>query len=105
MSQFREPRWPTPDGGEVLALQLIQLPEPINDTWPWRCRGQCWKGKLAGKDGSAAASALARLNPTKLCPEGGEAWFAATKRAGPPAFFCSALCPSAASLLLVLACF
>lgn len=83
VSQFREPSWPKPDSGEVIALQLIQLPEPINGTWPWRCRGQCWKGKLAGKDGSAAASALVRLNPTKLCPEGGEAWFAATKSWSP----------------------
>lgn len=30
VSQFRELSWPKPDDGEVITLQLIQLPEPIN---------------------------------------------------------------------------
>lgn len=64
------------------------------------------KGKPAVKGGTAAASASVRLNPTKLCSEGGEAHrlvLCHQQGWSPMPSFCSVLCPSAASLVLALA--
>lgn len=107
MSQFRDLSWPNKNGAEVIALELVQLPEPMSVVCDHRgTEDSAGKGNPAVKGGTAAASALVRLNPAKLCPEGGEAHhLVLCHQEVPMSSFCSVLCPSAASLVLALACF